>query len=433
MVAPVILVVITGSARAQEPTRQQAPTESQQTVRMTLSESIDRALRVQPAMVQAEGNVDVARAAQREAVGNWLPSLSANSGWSKNSTNRFDPATQRLVSGSATSYSAGLSTSLTLFDGFSRIAQNRSASANTASADAALVGQRFQTMAQTKQEFFSALAANELVAAADLQIQRAAEQLKVSKDKLATGSATRSDTLTAYVNLANARLTRLNAETQRATAEAALARLVGVDGRVSPIPDSTLFAAPAIDTTELRQEVLQHSPTVQQAEANAQAAAAQTAVTRAQYMPSMSVSYSTSYAGPELSQLNNSWSTRLSVSWPLFNGFTRETNMARSNAARQAAEAQVGDARRQAASQLTQQLAALQSAEARIGIAQASRAAADEDLRVQQERYRLGVATIVDMLTSQVNLNQAEVNLIQARLDFQLAKAQIEALAGREL
>jgi outer membrane protein TolC len=150
-------------------------------------------------------------------------------------------------------------------------------------------------------------------------------------------------------------------------------------------------------------------------------------------MPSVSLSYSTSYAGPELSDLNNSWSTRLSLNWPLFNGFTRETNVARTSAARRAAEARVGDARRQAASQLTQQLAALESAEARIGIAQASRAAAEEDLRVQKERYRLGVATIVDVLTSQVNLNQAEVNLIQARLDFQLAKAQIEALAGHEL
>ena len=33
---------------------------------------------------------------------------------------------------------------------------------------------------------------------------------------------------------------------------------------------------------------------------------------------------------------------------------------------------------------------------------------AEEDLRVQQERYRLGASTILDLLTSQESLVQAE-------------------------
>ncbi len=62
-----------------------------------------------------------------------------------------------------------------------------------------------------------------------------------------------------------------------------------------------------------------------------------------------------------------------------------------------------------------------------------SRAAAEEDLRVQQERYRLGAATIVEVLTSQVSLDQAGVDMVQARLDYLVARAQLEALVGREL
>jgi outer membrane protein len=107
--------------------------------------------------------------------------------------------------------------------------------------------------------------------------------------------------------------------------------------------------------------------------------------------------------------------------------------MARSTAARDAAEARAADARRQANANFTQQLAALEAAAQQLTIAQASRAAADEDLRVQQERYRLGAATIVDVLTSQVSLGQAEVALVQARLNVLVARAQIEALLGREL
>lgn len=404
-----------------------------QVLTVTLEEAIELALRSQPTVVRARGDLDVARATQREALGNWLPNLSASSGWSTNSATRFDPNTQRTVTAASTSYSAGLSASLELFDGFRRPALNRAAGAGTESAEAALVNQRFQVILQTKQAFFSALAAAELVRVSETRIERAAQQLKITKDKLAAGSATRSDTLRAMVELGNARLQLLNAQAQLATAEANLGRLVGADGPVRPVADSSLFQLGELDTAALREEARNNSPAVRLAEAQARAAAAQVAVSRAQYFPSISASYSQSFAGNSLEALNNTWSARLSLSWPLFNGFSRELGLSRSLAAREAADAQAADARRQADAQLTQYLTALQAAKEQLAIAEASRAAAQEDLRVQQERYRLGAATILEVLTSQVNLDQAEVDLVQARLNLLLAKAQLEALIGREL
>jgi outer membrane protein TolC len=400
---------------------------------VTLEEAIDLALRAQPNVVRARGDLSVARATQREAVGNWFPTLSASSGWSTNSATRFDPNTQRTVTAASTSYSAGLSASLELFDGFRRPAQNRAASAGTESAEAALIEQQFQVILQTKQAFFNALSAAELVRVSETRIERAAQQLKIAKDKLAAGSATRSDTLRAMVELGNARLQLLNAQAQLATAEANLGRLVGVDGPVRPVADSSVFRLEALDTAALREEARRNSPAVRLAEAQARAAAAQVAVSRAQYFPSITASYSQSFAGNSLDALNNTWSARLSLSWPLFNGFSRELTLSRSLAAREAAEVQAADARRQVDAQLTQYLASLNAAQQQLVIAEASRAAAEEDLRVQQERYRLGAATILDVLTSQVNLDQAEVDLVQARLNLLLAKAQLEALIGREL
>ena len=92
-----------------------------------------------------------------------------------------------------------------------------------------------------------------------------------------------------------------------------------------------------------------------------------------------------------------------------------------------------GGTKRQATAAFTRQLAGLEAAAQQVTIAQASRAAADENLRVQQERYRLGAATIVDVLTAEASLGQAEVSLVQARLAVLTAKAQIEAIIGREL
>jgi outer membrane protein len=63
----------------------------------------------------------------------------------------------------------------------------------------------------------------------------------------------------------------------------------------------------------------------------------------------------------------------------------------------------------------------------------ASVAAGEEDLRVQQQRYALGGSTLLDVLTSQAQLDQARQELIRARYDQRIAKAELEALVGRDL
>ena len=52
---------------------------------------------------------------------------------------------------------------------------------------------------------------------------------------------------------------------------------------------------------------------------------------------------------------------------------------------------------------------------------------------MQNQRYALGASTLLDILTSQSQLNSARYALIQARYDARLAKAQIEAIIGRDL
>ena len=121
------------------------------------------------------------------------------------------------------------------------------------------------------------------------------------------------------------------------------------------------------------------------------------------------------------------------MTWTLFNGFVREQQQTSAAVSRDVADARAADARLQANAQLTQLLAALYTSATQIDISTAQVAAATEDLRVQQERYRVGAATILDLLTSQASLTQAQVNLVQSRFNFVIARAQLEALVGRQL
>jgi outer membrane protein TolC len=192
---------------------------------------------------------------------------------------------------------------------------------------------------------------------------------------------------------------------------------------------------PAIDTQALRTEAESKSPRIQSAAANAAAARASARASRSAYWPSLILGAATGWNGSRSSdyELFNQRQLSLSFRWNLFDGFERELSIVQRDVEQDVAEATAADARREVEAELTTRLAELDAARARTDITQTSVAAATEDLRVQQERYRLGVSTIVDLLTSQEALNQAEVDVVNARFDYLRAKAQLEALIGRNL
>jgi len=408
-----------------------------QQLEVTLPEAVRRALDVQPAVVQARGAVTNAGWQKRAAYGAFLPTVSLTSTASRQNDTTVGGIGVKIPPGIYT-YNTGLTASVDLFTGFKRLASYRNADATEDAADAGLANQRYQVTAATQQLFFTALADEELVRVAQAQVQRAQEERQISVNKFQAGAATRSDTLTSTVDLGNAQLALLQAQANLATAQANLARQIGVDGTVRAVPDSQLPALP--DTTGLRAAALQQAPAVTQATAQERAASASTWTSRSQFWPKLTATYNTSSQGltqpwngfdsPTQKNLNR---FTIGLSWTLFDGFTREQAVAQSSVSLDVARAQTADTRRQLSAQLTQQLAATFTGHAQIGITGANVVAAAEALRVQQERYRLGAATLLDLLTAEANLTQAQVNQVQARYNYLISRAQVEALVGHAL
>jgi outer membrane protein len=408
---------------------------------VTLPEAIRLAERTHPAVVQARAGVTTAAAQRRNAWGAFLPSVTAGSSASEffsEGANRIDPLTGLLTSGNSSnrSLTTSLSASVDLFTGFRRGAELQAARAGEDEAGASLVDARFQQALTTTNQFFDALAAAQLVGVREASVRRAEEQLKVSIAKLQAGSATRSDSLRSLVTLGNTRLDLIQSRTDLATAEAGLARLVGEVGRVQAADDSSFHRmVAAVDTQALRSEAEARSPRIQSAVASARAASADIRAARSAYWPSLTLGANTGWNASRANDYTffNQRQVSLQLSWNLFNRFDRELAITQREASYEFAEATAEDERRAVQAELTQRLAELDAARSKIDITQTSVVAATEDLRVQQERYRLGASTIVDVLTSQEALDQAEVNVVTARFDYLRARAQIEALIGRTL
>lgn len=411
-----------------------------QTPKITLREAIERANLVQPSVISAGGTVRNAQARQRSATGAFLPNLTLSGSRSNNFSEGqlLDPSTGQFTTSGTSTGSAGatLSSSVDLFAGFRRTGEKKAANANRSAADAGLSNARYQQQLATTNQFFDVLAAEQLLRVRDASVRRAEEQLKVSVAKLHAGRGIRPDSLRSVVTLGNAQLQLVNQQSALASAEANLGRQVGADGPVGAVDDSTLYTLlPAVDSTALRQEAIANAPSVKAAEAAAAAAQAAVQVSKAGYYPTLSLSGSTSLNGSSRNDYTflQSRSISLGLSWPIFNRFQREQGIVNSLTSLENAEAQAADSRRAVIASLSAAIAALEAARLTITITQTSVLAAEEDLRVQQERYRLGAATIVDVLTSQEALNQAEVDVVIARFDYVRARASISALIGRTL
>jgi outer membrane protein len=406
-----------------------------------LTEAVSLAQQNGIAAVQARGQVRTAESSVKAARAALLPSLNFTMGQVNQSGDRFDNQ-GRLVPYLAPqpwSYSTGISSSVNLFDGGRRLSEVRRTRYDVGSAEANEVSQRFNVALQVKTQYYSILAARESEAAARAQLEQADEQLKASIARTRAGVATLSDSLRSVVSVGNAQLALITARNNLRVASAALTRLVGSTTPVTALPSDTLDLALApLDSASLS-ALLVEAPAVRQSEAQLQSANAAVRSARTPYLPTIDLTFQRSGNGfdkfygigdKSLAYTNN-FSLRLA--YPLWNNYQREDALNRAKVQEEVAQATVRDAQLGAQQNLVQELAALRTAQQRIALQQQSVAAAVEDLRVQRQRYSLGASTLLDVLTSQTTLDAARSALIQARQDFRVARAQLEALVGREL
>ena len=411
---------------------------------ITLREAVETAQRNSPAIVQARGLERNAAAARRAAYGAFIPSLNLTASSNRTQGVQFFQGQFVPLSGNPWNYSNGLGANVQLFDGGSRFAELARVRAAAEVADVQTLTARFDAALQVKQQFYAALAARESEAAARTQLEQAEQQLKASTARVAAGVATKSDSLRSAIQVGNAQLAVLTAQNDLRVANAALTRVIGSDALVTAAPSDTLMAIAELPSEADLERLINEGPAVQLAEANLASARAGKRAQRTSYLPTLNMSYNYStnqssrgFSGDNLFLLGgqnpNRQTLNFNFSYTLFNGFSREAQSVQADVTLRNAEAQLRDARLAARQNFTGLMRTIANAQARVDVQIAAIAAAEEDLRVQQQRYQLGASTLLDLLTSQTQLNQARTQLIQARIDLRVARAQLESLIGREL
>src|SRR5688500_3709351 len=214
---------------SQQPGLQPGRTPGPETLRpLGLDEAIRLALRRSPQAIQAEGNEQASRAARVSAIGAIFPSASLSMGrvyQLGGGQTRINQNGEQVEVASRPTSSTGLSMNMTLFDGGARRFDLRRSKSVIEAAEANRVAVRYDIALQVKRQFYAVLAALESKDAARIQMEQAEQQFRSSVAKVRAGVATRSDSLRGVIQVGNAQLALITAESNLSSANAALTRI----------------------------------------------------------------------------------------------------------------------------------------------------------------------------------------------------------------
>ena len=400
---------------------------------ITLEEAVRRATSFDPDYVAALGRIDNAAWSRRAAMTAFvLPSVQASARLTRASSEFFNIGTgdftTQLVQGT-------LQGNLNLFQGGAKFFELTRTRAEIDASISNEVQALYQTALDTESDYYDVLASKELRLVAQERVRRAREQLAIARARVVSGAAVQTDSLQLLLELTRAQVDLLQEEAALRVARYALGQRVGAAG---PVDAAAVDATPApelpISEREAIAEALENGPDYRTAAAEERSAQAFLGQQRAAYLPSVDL------FGQVLSFDDRFFPTATArsqagfvVTIPVWNGAQREIQVSQARVQRDVARTRREQVERSVRRDVVQAYASYNTARASAELAARAVVVATENLRVQGSRYRRGATTILDLVTAQVDLADAEASLVQARYATRLALAGLEALLGRRL
>lgn len=259
--------------------------------------------------------------------------------------------------------------------------------------------------------------------------------LEITRNRYAAGVAPRTDVTQAESQLAAAEAQDADYMVQRATLEHAVAVLAGHTPEEFTLPPvAALPALPPIPP-ELPATLLQRRPDVAAAERRVAAANAGIGITRAAWFPTLSLSGTGGYQGPQWQRLVSApmrfWSVGPTLAETLFDAGARHYHSVAAVADYDRAVADYRQAVLTALADAEDQLVALRGLGEQEAADERSAVAARQTLEITENQYRAGTVSYLNVVIAESSTLAAERSLIDVRSRHLLAHIRLlKAMGG---
>jgi outer membrane protein len=398
---------------------------------LTLVDVVDLALQNNPATraswFQARAAADVLGSSR----GRYFPTIDGNATASRTKS----PPTLSRPAGYQTQYGPSLSLNFLLFDFGARGGAVERARQNLFAADFTHNATLQNVVLQAEAAYFSYMATLALLNAQRSAILEAQANLSAAEQRNKVGLATIADVLQAKTAYSQEQLNLETIEGNLQAARGSLASALGLPANLpfdlQPLPATIPVGSIALSVDSVIDEALRNRPDLAAARAQAAAAVAQIRVTRSAEFPALTLNGNAGrtwsqppvFAGP-------SYGASVGLTLPIFNGFSRQYDVAAARAQADALSALADQTRQNVITQVFVSYYALQTAEQRVATADDLLASAEQSAQVAAGRYREGVGSIIDLLSAQSALANARAQQVQSRWQWYTSLAQLARDAG---
>jgi len=346
------------------------------------------------------------------------------------------------------------------------------------------------------QTYLGVLREDEGVRLAQQELERAQLNLRLAQGQLEIGTATRVDVTQAEVAVGRAQVGVLQAQNAVRTARLRLGQQLGVEpGADFELVTAFELAQPGWTEADLRALALEQNPALLALRANESSADYGVKIARSAYLPSLSINASTSGFSRQASSTdflvnqarsrvegqmaqcsaqnelfrrladplppadcsgfvltptaeqaiisgNNVFpfnftgsppSLSVSINVPIFQGLTRQNRLEDARVQRDDVRHQVRQQELQMTADLAAGLGNVRTAYQTALIEQRNQSAADEQLRLAQEQYRLGSVSFLQLVEAETVKAQADRSLVDAIFTYHENVASLEATVGTSL
>jgi len=457
---------------------------------LTLEEAIAIAQQNNTQYLTIKNTVRSADANLKQTNGSLLPTLSANARTNYTAGGQqvqFD----RTVQTNAT-YNNAYGANLNYQVNAGVLYAPRAARANRAAAQADVTNAAELLRANVTQQYITALQQQATAAVLDTLVTVSQSNLDLVNAKMEAGAGTIIDVRTAEVALGQARVNALTSHNQARVSKLQLFQTMGVPADIDADLTTTFaIAAPNFSLDSVLSLARRVNPDVAARKSRLTAATANVKLARTAYLPTLQVqtgynATSLAYTNSDIlaqqkaasvfgnfqncmfldslragaglprencgtgiataDQLaaarasNNPFSFNrvplnvfVGLSVPIFNGFAREANIEQNKVLRDNAENDVRARNLQLTTDVTQAYLTLVTQAQTVELQTQTAAKAAEDLALQEESFKVGARTFLDVSTARATYEQAQINRVNAIYEYHKAFAALENAIGRPL
>lgn len=414
---------------------------------LTIDECVRIALDKNPQMVQSGFYLKMAGKDVLSGVSRLLPSVGADLGYNHSvagpsSQLRIDPRTGIPVSERPTeinswSSSAGFSVNQSLFDGGNFFNLSRGVSLKKG-AQYDFERTKQDIIFRVRERYYTLLSGQKLLEVQEETIKSSDESYKRAQALYEVGKTSKSDVLKAKVLIEQSRLSLIEAQNNLSVAKASLNHVLGFDmeTEVQVVEDTNL---PEIDVNyeEAYANSMKKHPLVLKSMMDAKASKAGIGTAASAFLPSVSAYYGYSWRNEKFNQIKSmfdkdyNWYMGVTLSVPIFTGFSRIADVGKAQLGYQYAKETLAQTEKDVALELKQAYFAVEQSKKKMTVTQDAEAAAEEDLRLNKEKYNLGSGTMLDLINAQVSYTTSKSDRIQALYEFKTNLARLLKAMGK--